>query len=244
MNLIHKSSSYYTHQPVLCKVLSLLTNGSKIAEFGCGEGSSPIMHEFSVKKDFQIFCFESHSEYYNQYNKRFGSDKYKFFHITDWVGQIANDPNINQMFSTIFIDQDPWMARVQTARQLNKNYTDFYIIHDSDWLIHNSVFGSYIDNKRDYSDRLKYWKEFGDGKPPERPPTLVASDHRKVDFEVDFSNEGGIQGQKFRLDIEGDDVSDAELAGYIVRDMRLLMVKEVRILNKQIIEEAHKRKAE
>ncbi len=61
------------------------------------------------------------------------------------------------------------------------------------------------------------------------------------DFEVDFSNEGGIQGQKFRLDIEGDDISDAELAEYIVRDMRLLMVKEVRILNKQIIEEAHKR---
>ena len=64
------------------------------------------------------------------------------------------------------------------------------------------------------------------------------------DFEVDFSNEGGIQGQRFRLDIEGDDVSDAELADYIVRDMRLLMVKEVRILNKQIIEEAHKRSTE
>ena len=64
------------------------------------------------------------------------------------------------------------------------------------------------------------------------------------DFEVDFSNEGGIQGQKFRLDIEGDDISDAELADYIVRDMRLLMVKEVRILNKQIIEEPHKRNAE
>jgi hypothetical protein len=71
------------------------------------------------------------------------------------------------------------------------------------------------------------------------------SDKRVLfDFEVDFSNEGGIQGQKFRLDIEGDDISDAELADYIVRDMRLLMVKEVRILNKQIIEEAHKRKAE
>ncbi len=60
------------------------------------------------------------------------------------------------------------------------------------------------------------------------------------DFEVDFSNEGGIQGQKFRLDIN-DDISDAELAAYIVSDMRLLMVKEVRILNKHIIEEAHKR---
>ena len=63
----------------------------------------------------------------------------------------------------------------------------------------------------------------------------------KFDFEVDFSNGGGIQGQDFRLDIEGEDIGDEELADYIVRDMRLLMVSEVRILNKEIIEEEHKR---
>lgn len=67
-------------------------------------------------------------------------------------------------------------------------------------------------------------------------------DHRvKFDFEIDFSNGGGIQGQDFRLDIEGDDISDEELGKYIVDDMRLLMVKEVRILNKLIINEKHKR---
>ena len=63
----------------------------------------------------------------------------------------------------------------------------------------------------------------------------------KFDFEIDFTNGGGIQGQDFRLDIEGDDISDEELAEYIVRDMRLLMVGEVRISNKQIIIEKHKR---
>lgn len=61
------------------------------------------------------------------------------------------------------------------------------------------------------------------------------------DFEVDFSNGGGLQGQQFRLDIDGEDISDAQLADYIVDDMRLLMVGAVRILNKRIIEEAHKR---
>ncbi len=63
----------------------------------------------------------------------------------------------------------------------------------------------------------------------------------KFDFEIDFSNGGGLQGQQFRLDIEGEDISDAELADYIVDDMRLVMVGAVRILNKRIIEEAHKR---
>ena len=64
------------------------------------------------------------------------------------------------------------------------------------------------------------------------------------DFEIDFSNGGGLQGQGFRLDIDGDDISDAELASYIVKDMRLLMVGSVRILKKTIITERHKRRAD
>ncbi|WP_454831760.1 cyclase [Pseudoxanthomonas wuyuanensis] len=61
------------------------------------------------------------------------------------------------------------------------------------------------------------------------------------DFEIDFSNGGGLQGQGFRLDIDGDDIAEEALADYIVRDLRLLMVGSVRILDKRIISEAHKR---
>jgi hypothetical protein len=66
--------------------------------------------------------------------------------------------------------------------------------------------------------------------------------HRRVkfDFEVDFSNGGGLQGQEFRLDIETEDISEEQLARYIVEDMRLLMVEEVRILNKEIIAEGRR----
>lgn len=67
-------------------------------------------------------------------------------------------------------------------------------------------------------------------------------EHRVVfDFDIRFSNGGGLQGQDFRLDIDGDDIDDAALADYIVRDLRLLMVGEVRILRKRIIVEPHKR---
>ena len=65
----------------------------------------------------------------------------------------------------------------------------------------------------------------------------------QFDFEIDFTNGGGLQGQEFRLDIDGDDITDEELSKYIVEDMRLLMVGEVRILNKIIINEKHKRKS-
>lgn len=63
------------------------------------------------------------------------------------------------------------------------------------------------------------------------------------DFEIEFTNGGGLQGQDFRLDIDGDDITDEALAKYIVEDMRLLMAGEVRILNKKIIIEKHKRKS-
>jgi arylformamidase len=61
------------------------------------------------------------------------------------------------------------------------------------------------------------------------------------DFDITFTNGGGIQGQDFRLDIDGDTIEDKALADYIVQDMQLLMVGEVKILNKHYIEEKHKR---
>lgn len=62
------------------------------------------------------------------------------------------------------------------------------------------------------------------------------------DFEVEFTNGGGLQGQGFRLDVDGTDISDDDLARRIIKDLRLLMVGKVRILNKQIIDEPHKRR--
>ena len=68
------------------------------------------------------------------------------------------------------------------------------------------------------------------------------TDKRVVfDFEIDFSNGGGLQGQDFRLDVDGDDLDDDALAAYVISDLRLIMVGAVRIHNKRIIDEPHKR---
>lgn len=73
--------------------------------------------------------------------------------------------------------------------------------------------------------------------------TAQTDDRAEFDFEIDFSNGGGIQGQGFRLDIDGGDISDEDLAAYVVSDLRLLMLASVRILHKRIIREPHKRAA-
>ncbi len=57
----------------------------------------------------------------------------------------------------------------------------------------------------------------------------------QFDFEIYFTNGGSIKGQDFRLDIAGDDITDKELALYIVADLQLLMVGETKILNKKLL---------
>ncbi|MDQ6661865.1 MAG: cyclase family protein, partial [Chloroflexota bacterium] len=63
----------------------------------------------------------------------------------------------------------------------------------------------------------------------------------QFDFEIEFTNGGGIQGQGFRLDIVGDDITDQELADYLVGELRLLMVGKAHIHKKTILVEKHKR---
>ncbi|MBN8825915.1 MULTISPECIES: cyclase family protein [unclassified Spirosoma] len=63
----------------------------------------------------------------------------------------------------------------------------------------------------------------------------------KFDFAFEFTNGGSLKGEDFRLDIDGDSISDQELIDYIVADLRLLMVGKAQIVNKEIITEPHKR---
>lgn len=70
-------------------------------------------------------------------------------------------------------------------------------------------------------------------------------EHRvELDFVITFRNGGGLQGQGFRLDIPADDISDADAGALLVRELRLLMVDEVRITARRVLAEPHRRRAE
>jgi kynurenine formamidase len=61
------------------------------------------------------------------------------------------------------------------------------------------------------------------------PPKESTTSERRVlfDFEIEFANGGGVKGEGFRLDIQGEGISDDELADYVVRDMRLFLTEDV-----------------
>jgi kynurenine formamidase len=70
---------------------------------------------------------------------------------------------------------------------------------------------------------------------------MAEPDQYRVQFdaEVIFANGGGLRADAFRLDIDGDDITDDELAAYLVRHLGLLLVDDVRLANKQILREPH-----
>jgi hypothetical protein len=55
------------------------------------------------------------------------------------------------------------------------------------------------------------------------------------DFRVDFTNGGHVEGRDFLLDLEGHDISDAELAAMIVDAMNLARAGRVQIWRKRIV---------
>jgi kynurenine formamidase len=65
----------------------------------------------------------------------------------------------------------------------------------------------------------------------------------ELDFEITFRNGGGLQGQGFRLDIPGDDISDVDAGALLVQELGLLMVDQVRITARRILVEPHRRRA-
>jgi len=75
------------------------------------------------------------------------------------------------------------------------------------------------------------------------PGTVISmSDEYRVQFDVDvaFANGGGLQAQRFRLDIPGEDITDDELSTLVVRHLGLLMVDGVQISGKSVVREPHK----
>ncbi|ASD22504.1 hypothetical protein B7495_10720 [Cryobacterium sp. LW097] len=67
------------------------------------------------------------------------------------------------------------------------------------------------------------------------------TEYRAVfDAEIVFSNEGGLQAQRFRVDVPGPDVSSEEIARLFVTSLDLLMTESAVVKNVRIIEEAHK----
>jgi arylformamidase len=65
----------------------------------------------------------------------------------------------------------------------------------------------------------------------------------ELDFEITFSNGGGVRGEGFRIDITGPGLTEDQLGAALVADLGLLMADRVEIRRSRILSERHKRAA-
>ena len=59
------NNGFATHQPVLEKIISLVDG--PILELGCGEGSTELIHHYSVEKKIQVLTIESDKQWMERY---------------------------------------------------------------------------------------------------------------------------------------------------------------------------------
>ena len=192
----HRWNAFATHQPVLFSALSL-TSGP-VLELGCGEGSSRMMHYLCANQGRELISMDHDTHYLSFYERRFRSRIHVFDSGADWASALSKFADWK--WGVVFVDCGPsWHSRVLPIH-LFKDRATFIVVHDIDALVDNGLIGrsiSPIDGTkdrgvRDYSATFSYWKEFFplDPWPNHRtgPPTLLASNERSCDIEINYAN--------------------------------------------------------
>lgn len=172
-----------THQPVLIAVAERCDG--PIAEFGCGHGSTPLLHEIATRRGLRVLSLESDRAWLDAFRLDMESPTHQFRHVTDWQLELQR-PEWRDRWGLVFIDQDPWEARPWTVATV-RHTADYVVVHDCDHGARIGTLGRMIRDvagaadrgERDYSDLFSSWIEFFPPEPwpwpPTGPPTLLGS---------------------------------------------------------------------
>lgn len=147
----HKLNPYATHQPVLYTMATKTTG--PIIEFGCGVGSTALLHEICKKDHRLLVSVEDDLAWLDKYRQKYLHDGYetdnsgwhKFYYIPrpknsasyekaeHWIQFLENFELLQTtQFELCFVDQAPWQARTETVLRL-KEKVKYIILHDCDF---------------------------------------------------------------------------------------------------------------
>ncbi len=184
-----------THQPVLWAVAHIARG--PIAEFGCGNGSTPLLHEIASKLELRVVSLDNNAEWLDRFRPDLESPLHEFRLVDDWAAELAK-PEWGERWGLVFVDQDPFDARAMTVARVRES-ADYVVVHDDDYFAEHGLFGVSIRpllgphdrGERDFSDTFASWREFFPPEPwpfrPTGPPTLLGSNRHDVStIEVDY----------------------------------------------------------
>ena len=200
----HTTDPYRTHQPVLYEIATH-TDGP-IIEFGCGYGSTDMLHEICKKNKRLLISVDDNLEWLLKFSEKYSNDSewHKFIFVPGkplddvdnpchWIEFLNNSELLKMNFDICFIDQHPWLGRFETIKFM-KNKTRFIILHDCDYFPKSGIFGTTIKPMAinspgvfDFSDVFRYSKVYSPLSAWPGPPTLLASDFEQDFPDIDFN---------------------------------------------------------
>ena len=210
----HQTDPYSTHQPVLYQIAKSTTG--PIIEFGCGYGSTDLLHAICKKEGRLLISLDDDREWLEKFSTKYLGDGYatdnsgwhKFYFVpgknnqdpaspAHWV-KFMDELNIlkTTVFDLCFVDQSPWLARWETIKRM-KETSIYVILHDCDYFSREKIFGTEIKpivNRQpgimDFSDVFPFFKVYFPNQPwpcDTGPPTLVGSNFESALPDVNFA---------------------------------------------------------
>lgn len=189
---------YYTHVPLLRYLIeNKLSEGSKILELGCGDGSSSLLSKYSKEKNIYVESYESDKDWFIKTKNKYENPNYIFNFIEKWndlYSVVFKNKSIN--FDAVFVDQSGVTEAKNIESKIEKNKViweprlismDFFkdssrfiVVHD-----YNYYPTHWLSQHERVKKLFKYWKlyEVLD------PPTLLCSNLEQVEFtDIDWKD--------------------------------------------------------
>jgi len=115
----------------LFKELVSLNENASILEFGVGDGSSILIHDYCKEnKNAQAIAFETDKSWFLKMKDQYELENYRFVFLENW-GDLQQYLD-NKIYDLVFVDQSPWEARIESI-DLIKDKSRTVIVHDYDY---------------------------------------------------------------------------------------------------------------
>lgn len=200
----HRTDPYRTHQPVLYEI-AIHTSGP-IVEFGCGYGSTDMLHEICKENKRLLISLDDNLEWLLKFSEKYSNDSewHKFIFVPGknlddmdnprhWVEFMNICELLKMNFDICFVDQHPWLGRFETIKHM-KDKARFIILHDCDYFPMNGVFGTTLKASDinspgvfDFSEIFRNFKVYFPIGSWTGPPTLLASDLKQDFPDINFN---------------------------------------------------------
>jgi hypothetical protein len=145
-----------------------------------------------------LITLETDAAWLSRYAPRLESPLHQFRLVSSWDDELASSEWDGFQCGLVFVDQAPWEARVTTIERFRLT-AEYVILHDSSYFPEHGLIGRSLRpvlgpgdiGERTYDDVFTSYKEFF---PPEPwplpstgPPTLLGSNSRSCDIDVDLA---------------------------------------------------------